>query len=489
MAHLALVSLSRLISTSVVCSSTVFPKRFTPSFVLISFFLCLSASAQSSNSTGSTKPNSTSSREAAPPPKGVHDVISTTFSATCGDPDDSTKALDLVAIQPQLDLLAKEKAMDWTGSELYKIARRALPGISDKADNNQAYIFHVNHWTTTSTLVSSDWFVYRATKDGKLKPSGYTATGDQSLYGLRSALIVGIEIINGGKSGSLEFDYKVSALQGTPENSQALGQLISALLGFATPSSKQFVQTIGCSVLTGAAVQIGTKHLPYELDVAESAYDPNKMNDDKSGGPKNATQSTSPGVADCSSIEKGSACSLARTFTSLDKEWWDVGIGVTIPGVRETKYTIVNNSLKGTSTTHTNAYALFDLYPFAKVVTKDSGIPHFAVGLPLTGQTFYRPFFGMSENLTGWNGFQQWSGLPSLNFFAGIVYMKTSVVTGSPANPAELTTDQHSVRVVKALFGVEVSVKSLINKVGKPKNSSGADASEGSKQSSQNGNN
>jgi hypothetical protein len=458
------------------CASLFF---WTLLFLMILVFLGLGAFSQSGNQPA--PPKTPPKTPPTPVAKGVHDVISTTFSATCGDPDDSSKALEIPAIKPSLDLLAQQKELDWSSSELFKVAKRAVANTSATVDTDQAYVFHVDHWTSSHVLVSSDWFVYRGTKAGKLKFSGFTASGDQSLYGLKRALLVGIEIMDAGKSGSLKFDYKISAVQGTPENAQALGQLISALLGLATGSA-QFAEEEGCSVLTGAAFQNGTKHLPFDLNVAESAYDSTKVKD--SNTPKDPTQNASPGVADCSAIDKGTPCTLSRTFTSLDKEWWDVGIGVTIPGVRETKYSIVNSALKQTPTTHTDAYAFFDIYPFAEWLTKDSGVPHFAVGLPLTSQTFYRPFFGMSENLTGWNGFQRWSGLPSLNFFAGVVYMKTSIVTGSPTTQAELTSDQQSVRVTKVLFGIEVPVKSLISKVGKSKtkNSSGASAPTGSGQ-------
>src|SRR5579864_7770242 len=109
-----------------------------------------------------------SPQQTTPPPKGVHDIIAKTFSATCnGDPDNATQALDVSAIQPQLDLLAKEKDLDWSGTELFKIAKQAVPSTPANVVPDQAYIFHVDHWTSAHVLVSSDWFVYRGTKAGK----------------------------------------------------------------------------------------------------------------------------------------------------------------------------------------------------------------------------------------------------------------------------------------------------------------------------------
>jgi hypothetical protein len=442
------------------------PGRLLPRAFLsltISLFLGLVVHGQNPTPQAAPPTGSTPPAKSAPSAKGIHDIISMTFSATCKGPDEKSPELEWSAVKPDLDKLAQQEEIDWAGSQLLVIANRAKMSQNlANVDLEQAYIFHVNHWTPAHVLVSSDWFAYKGAKRGKLKPSGFTPSGDQLLYGLKRALIVGIEIIDGGKSGGLTFDYKISAVQGTPENTQAMAQLIAALLGLATGSSFNVVEQavpIGCSILAGAAFQNGTKRLPFDLNVAESAYDPNKTKD--SGSDPTKGTALPAGVTDCSTIEKGSPCTLTRTFTSLDKEWWDVGIGVSIPGVRETKYSLVSGVLTPKATTHTDAYALFDIYPFARCITKDSGVPHLAVGLPVTGQTFYRPFFGISENLIGWNGIQKLTGLPTLNFFAGVVYMKTSIVTGSPTTPAQFTSDQHYVRVTKAVFGVEVPVKAV----------------------------
>jgi hypothetical protein len=402
--------------------------------------------------------------------QGVHDVVTTTFTATCKDPDDSSKPLDIAKISDDIIALRQGTELAWTKTEFYRIAKGASkdPTKVDAIDKNQAYIFHVDHWTPAPahSLVSSDWYVYKSSGPTKLKPSGFTAAGDQLLYGLKRALIVGVEIFDeGGKSGAVKITYKTSVTQGTPANAQALGQLLSALLGLASKSTL-FESPDGCTVLTAASFQEGTAHLPFDLNVAMSANDTTKP---KPTGPSNnSTPNASAGVADCPDLSTGSTCSLSRKFTGEDREWWDVSIGVTIPGVRETKYSIVNNALSSSVKTHTDMYGMFDIYPSAYWLTKDSPAPHLVVGLPLTSQTFYRPFFGISENLTGWNGLQKKLALPvGLNFFAGVVYMKTSQVVGAPTTAAQLASDTRYLRVVKPLFGIEVPVAALVSKIGK----------------------
>ncbi|HWZ96859.1 MAG TPA: hypothetical protein VN025_03790 [Candidatus Dormibacteraeota bacterium] len=399
----------------------------------------------------------------------VHDTVSNTVVASCNDPDDTTKDLALDKIAPDLSNLMNGTELVWNRTKLYRIASHAAkdPAVVDSIDTKRAYVFHVDHWAAgpPHSLISSDWYVYRLTKDGKLKQTGFTSEGEPLLYGLKRATIIGIEVFDdGGKSGAVKINYKTSVVQGTPANSQALGQLISALLGLASPSI-QFAGELGCEVLTSVSFQEGTERLPFELNVAVSAYDAGKVKANAADNPK---QSSLAGVADCPDLSSGAKCELSRKFTSEDREWWDVSIGVTIPGVRETKYGIANNSLSSSVKTHTDLYGMFDIYPLSYRWTKDSAIPHLVVGLPLTGQTFYRPFFGVSENLTGWHGFQKKLGLPvGINFFAGIVYMKTARVDGNPTTADQLKIATKYDRVAKPVFGVEVPVKALVSKIGK----------------------
>jgi hypothetical protein len=402
----------------------------------------------------------------------VHDVITNTFTTECLDPDPANttnKPLDLSQILPDITKLQNGAELQWSQTELYKIAAKAskMPTSVGKIDKNQAYIFHVDHWGASPAylLVSSDWYVYKSSGPDKLKRTGYTASGDQLLYGLKRVLIITVEVFdNGGKSGPMKITYKTSVVQGTPANSEALGDLISALLGI-TSKSTAYDSTTGCEVMTAASFQEGTVRLPFDLNVALSAATKPKPT---GGGSENTKQPASAGVADCPNLSEGGTCTLTRKFTSLDREWWDVSIGVAIPGVRETQYSIVNAALTSKVKTHTDFYGFFDICPAAIWKSKDTLIPHLAVGLPLTSQTFYRPFFGVSESVTNWFGLQKRLGLPvGINFFAGVVYMKTSVVTGSPTTPSELSADSRSLRVVKPVFGVEVPVKALVSKIGK----------------------
>ena len=95
----------------------------------------------------------------------------------------------------------------------------------------------------------------------------------------------------------------------------------------------------------------------------------------------------------------------------------------------------------------------------------------------MTSQSLYRPYFGMAENLTGWTHLKKALSLPvSVNFFAGMVYMKTQYIVGSPQTAAEFSSDLHWHRVWKPMFGIEVPVSAMASKLGgksSSKNASG----------------
>jgi hypothetical protein len=89
--------------------------------------------------------------------------------------------------------------------------------------------------------------------------------------------------------------------------------------------------------------------------------------------------------------------------------------------------------------------------------------------------TLYRPYFGMAENLTGWTHLQKAVSLPvSLNFFAGMVYMKTQYIVGNPQTQTEFNSDLHWHRVWKPIFGIEVPVSAMASKLGSKSSSKNA---------------
>jgi hypothetical protein len=214
---------------------------------------------------------------------------------------------------------------------------------------------------------------------------------------------------------------------------------------------------------------------------ASSASDPAKAQK-----PQTSAE-PAPGVMTCTGNGNSLPCTSTRTFTSEDREWWDVSIGITTPGVRESKYSIVNNKLAKSETLHTDFYALLDLYPFAQIAAKDDWAPHFNLGVPVTSKSLYRPYFGMAESIGGllthiFRPERQISLPVGINVFAGMTWMKTQIVSGNPTTPSELTANEHWTHVWKPVFGIEVPVSSIASKIkgAGSKNSNGSGKSTGS---------
>jgi hypothetical protein len=188
-----------------------------------------------------------------------------------------------------------------------------------------------------------------------------------------------------------------------------------------------------------------------------------KQNPKTSNDGQKSTTNANPGPVDCTSASTGSPCTVSHSFRSDDKEWWDVSMGVTVPGVLENKYSSSNPSAPPSTTRHTDVYGFFDLYPFAAWRAKDSPAPHVNIGLPVTGKPFYRPYFGVAENLTSWKNLEG-RGFPiPLSVFFGFVDMRVQYPRANPAGSPSLILK--STRIWKPLFGVEIPVSALASAI------------------------
>lgn len=468
---------------------------------LIALFCLLSCNVQaqvigSSGASGQAAGGKGAGGTKAQNPDAVHDVVTNTFKSrnACIAKDGSKQ--DSYDVSQDLATLAAGKELDWSSGGLHALLSYYYDALSNP-DPHAAYIFHVVKWMRQPQdpthpdqddqsadnppyiLVSSDWYVYEIIGSNKLKQTGFKGTGDPLIYGKKRAITIAIDTFSPGKKGNLVSTYNTSVTEGTPENRQDLGQLVGALLGVsgAQAQAQAGTQVTTCGLFVGARVQEGTKKLPFDLTVAVATTDAtgNKSNNQSSN------QNASPGTANCSGDSNSTPCAMTRTFTSVDREWWDVSIGVTIPGVRESQYSIVSSALQISATRHVDLYGMFDFFPAAAYLPKESWFPHVNVGLPVTSKSLYRPYIGLSENLTGWTHFQKDLGLPvAMNFFAGVVWMKTQVVNDNPTTSAQLTMDTSNKRVWKAVFGIEVPVSSIASKIGKgSKSSSGGGKSSG----------
>jgi hypothetical protein len=211
-----------------------------------------------------------SSTQAQRKPKPTRDVVTNSVSAACADDE---QLADVTGLFSDITLKWSDE------SPLFKAVQSRAEKSCSAAGKDKAYLFHVAHWvargknhTSPYSLTSSDWYAYRAgtdaaTKAAVLRPVKLKANGDPSLYGLKRAVIVGIDVFD--SAAGVTITYKSSATQSTRQNIQALGQLIAALLGItlSTPTKGEIKL---CKVAMAVECQDGTERLPFIVNVAVS---------------------------------------------------------------------------------------------------------------------------------------------------------------------------------------------------------------------------
>lgn len=461
----------------------------------------------------------------------IKDAVTTQFKASPSTgvlpPEESTATAFATVEIPT--------SVTWDNSnKLYQLAQQRGVGADCLTpDPTRGYVVHVAQWhvndDSTYSLVSSEWYAYRNRKKSTtLVQARLKADGTPLLYAMKRLLLVGINFFDEFpldpkataevKKQQLDtkkviIDYKVSATEVQPENVVAFGQLITAVMGLAVKASD--ASTSPHTVFVAAGCKDGPDKLPFDINLTFSLSVPKQSTDggsshdptqpdqapsdavdsqsaslgatgagrngpasDTANAPKTPTTKSSTnksGAIDCSASGAKTPCTFTKTFRSDDKEYWDVSIGVTIPGLREAQYSDKSGTVQRKVTTHTDMYGLFDIYPLAKVLTKESGIPHFNFGIPLTSQPFYRPYFGLAENLTSWTKLEKLGFPVRMSFYAGIAYMKQSVLMGltpgATATSAQFSSALRGDRVLKPMYGVEVPVSALISKIGKKSSS------------------
>lgn len=367
--------------------------------------------------------------------------------------------------------------------------------------------------STGSTLIASEWRVYYAgehTSAGekvyRLVQSDYSSKGKAipwvahpPIYGESKANFIGLScFVTENDSGQLvDYDgdsstlpsiqYAIDVTPLTPANTQELDGILQQLAGISptmgqetqtTTDNSALASSIGrkaasfsCSKGKIAAARVDGGQLPSNVKftlTATAQGNDGPPREDGGGSlpagppPTPKVQVAQDGNASppCLSIPSSMCTPINRTIEFTDREVWDISMAVSTPGVTEPQYAPAKpNTLLG-PTTHTDLYALFNLYPLARYGDRNSFFPHLSAGIPITGRPFYRPFFGLGENVTGWKWAQ--SHLPiQISFIAGLVYMKEEVVVGNGSGGLVIS---HA-RTLKGMYGVEIPIMGLISKI------------------------
>lgn len=350
-------------------------------------------------------------------------------------------------------------------------------------------ILHVTQWTTVTTPAANGkpavvqyqpvhgaWGFYIVERDKTNLRKQADSSGSPYFYNMKHINLVDINLFDDGSDTpkQVEIDYSIQGTARQKQNEADLATLANALLKLSTPAGAAAAASPDPATVLGIVQEVTPGvPLPYDLAVTVAL-----------NAPQGSDSSTKPCAQSAQAGQAGgsgqTACSANRTITNYDPEYWDVSLGLTIPGPVETTYRTTTSS--GTTTvtpsnvTHTDAYAFVDFYLLQRLATSPgelSYLPHVNLGIPITGQPFHRPYVGIAESLAILTSKLK-LGVP-LCVFAGPVFMKQQVeIPGTKT----LKWD----RATKMIYGLELPISSITNylKGGSGSKSSGSSKSGGS---------
>ena len=144
--------------------------------------------------------------------------------------------------------------------------------------------------------------------------------------------------------------------------------------------------------------------------------------------------------------------------------WWDASIGIPVHKIKDLQYSDTDNTVTATQVDKQSAYAMFNLMPRPIDLTAPSFNVRFLVGFPLTSSPWDKLFAGGAIGLP-WKPFQ------NFQFFAGATFLRTTqpatLTAGSEASNAQLQNDLRIKTTPKLTVGINVPVKSVIDKLKK----------------------
>ncbi len=327
------------------------------------------------------------------------------------------------------------------GKDLLSAIPKSSP--ADSIPNRSVIVIHAVKWKKSSPKgfqpEKGAWAFCRE-DNGKFQQD-HDLSGTPYLYNAPSIYFVDLNYFPEAPDvDSSAFAYSITTTPRPKQNASDAATLISTILK-VSPTTKSLEATVKptAQVWGASTTVMASSPIPYDLAITATL--------------KAADKSTTP--LSC----EPSPCSFAKTVTHYDPEYWDISLGVSVPGVLENKFTTTTTNgvttFKPSPTRHTDAYAFLDVYPFqhyAEAPANLTAFPHFNLGLPITGQSLHRPYVGIAENL-GFLTKRIKLNIP-LAVFAGPVFMKQQVYVPSITN---LKWDH----AIKMMYGLELPISSI----------------------------
>ncbi|MBZ5613414.1 MAG: hypothetical protein LAO23_05345 [Acidobacteriia bacterium] len=240
----------------------------------------------------------------------------------------------------------------------------------------------------------------------------------------------------------LDVHYEAAVVKKTPANVQNLLSILK-ILNLAQGKEEDVLEVTTNSVIVWGAGVLQNVSVPSDVRVA--GY--NLPTDD-------------PGMSTArDSHQLGSDVMIDNE----GKYWWDASIGIPVNKIKDLQYSSSDNTVQAAQISKQSAYAMFNLIlrPVDLQSAKANLMPRILLGFPLASDPWDKLFLGGGM------------GLPKImlgtQFFGGVVFNRVStpstLTAGSSATQAQLQTDSRLKIQYKLMIGLNVPVKSVIDKL------------------------
>ncbi len=151
-------------------------------------------------------------------------------------------------------------------------------------------------------------------------------------------------------------------------------------------------------------------------------------------------------------------------FNDEQLYWWDASIGIPVHKIKDLQYSESDNTVVASQVDKQSAYAMFNLmvHPVDLSDPKSNLWPRLLAGFPLSSTPWDSLFAGGGIGIP-------WKPVQNFQFFAGATFSRTkqpaTLAAGSPATNAQLQNDLHIIYTPKFTFGINVPVKSVLDKL------------------------
>ncbi len=370
------------------------------------------------------------------------------------------------------------------------------------------YVIHITDWEEDTEdkdadpkidFLTSGWYVYRYAGEGRgfkiVKPNNESLP---PIYGMTNAVLLSvsrISVVAGSKTEAPFIQYSAIPTERTASNIAAVEALGNAVLSITSSGAGGSEVKLGVQPaprhynyrVLALPVSAKVLHAPFDVTFTATATEtatakPANSRDDRNSNPAGPALDANPSskdknpqgsggasasapakTADCSPLTDNGKCYFSRTFTVDSRQYWNVGINIVVRGPRENKYALSSsNVVTQTHTLHAPLVASFDLSPWAYKLPMDK-YPFIQVGVPLSGAAFHMPYFGLAQPLSFTS---KWLAVSA---YGGVVLMKQSfpktIKVGQTTTTAAFNSDLETDWPVKAVYGIEVPVSSIVGKV------------------------